>query len=172
MGWCFKEGFPEEAINFDLILEESADPQGSECGRVGHRRPWVQMWRSRRHDRGCCLGTMRSWAWPECGRMGDSWGRKTGQAGKELGRLPFGSQRESWRDFKQGSNCWREMTFYLRRQKKASEIESLSNWKIPNNSLGVLRRVRPSSSYEASGGELDFRCVEKGGKEWVHMKDR
>lgn len=42
----------------------------------------------------------------------------------------------------------------------------MSNCKIPNKSLEeVLRKVKPSSLHEASGGDLAFRCVEKGGED-------
>lgn len=132
-----------------------------------HPNLWVQMCKSRRHGRGCCLGTLRSWAWPECGGVGRAEARREARPAKKLIiSYPVG-HRESWRDFKQGSNSWRKMTFHPRREKKPTEMESLvSNCKIPNKSLeGVLRRGRPSSLYEASRGDLDFRCVEKGGKD-------
>lgn len=42
----------------------------------------------------------------------------------------------------------------------------VSHWKTPKKSLkGVLRRRRPSSLHEISGGALDFRGVERGGKD-------
>jgi hypothetical protein len=84
----FQRGFPGEAFIFDLSLETQATWWGRVSGRE-HSRPWVQMGKSRTHDRGCWVGTLSSWEWPEVGDQGphlrESWDQaRQWHARKEL----------------------------------------------------------------------------------------